>query len=260
MKRRGGVARRSRMKLIAVWMVVATAGLACHEGSTQSIAAEGSSGSTSTTTSATIGHVGTNPGHATNHGTALTPTGNDKLAAFAAGCFWGVEDAFRHVHGVVATAPGYAGGHTENPTYEDVCSHTTGHAETVLVEYDPAQVSYDKLLQAFWMMHDPTQGNRKGPMSATVTEASSSPSTTPKPPPPALRKTPTKKHWAGRSRRQSSRCTPSTWPSPSINNTASAPAIIPARLAIASKLYEARARPRAGARPLAAGRKPVICE
>ncbi len=106
--------------------------------------------------------VGTDPGHA-GAGTPLTPKGNDKLAAFAAGCFWGVEDAFRHVPGVVATAPGYAGGHTENPNYQAVCTHTTGHAETVLVEYDPAVITYAKLLSAFWKIHDPTQVDRQGP-------------------------------------------------------------------------------------------------
>ena len=107
-------------------------------------------------------HVGTDPGHV-NEGMKLTPTGNDQLAAFAAGCFWGVEDAFRHVPGVVATAVGYAGGHTEHPTYEDVCTHTTGHAETVLVEFDPQKVTYEKLLKVFFTIHDPTQVNRQGP-------------------------------------------------------------------------------------------------
>ena len=131
---------------------------ACHGVTTQQVAA-----SSSAEGSAAPAHVGTDPGHSTATGGALTASGNDKLAAFAAGCFWGVEDAFRHVPGVVATAPGYSGGHTVNPTYEDVCTHTTGHAETVLVEYDPAKVSYDKLLTAFWMMHDPTQMNRQGP-------------------------------------------------------------------------------------------------
>lgn len=106
--------------------------------------------------------VGTDPGHA-GQGTPLTPVGRDRLAAFAAGCFWGVEDAFRHVPGVVATAVGYAGGRTTNPTYESVSSHTTGHAETVLVEYDPTRVSYDQLLHVFWMIHDPTQVDGQGP-------------------------------------------------------------------------------------------------
>jgi peptide-methionine (S)-S-oxide reductase len=84
-------------------------------------------------------------------------------ATFAAGCFWGVEAAFRQVPGVIDTAVGYAGGHTENPTYQDVCAHGTGHAEVVQVEYDPARVSYEQLLDVFWENHDPTQLNRQGP-------------------------------------------------------------------------------------------------
>jgi peptide-methionine (S)-S-oxide reductase len=106
--------------------------------------------------------VGTDPGHA-GAGTQLAPAAGDQLAAFAEGCFWGSEDTFRHVEGVVATAVGYTGGHTASPSYENVCSHATGHAETVLVEFDPKRVSYTQLLRTFWDSHDPTTPNRQGP-------------------------------------------------------------------------------------------------
>jgi peptide-methionine (S)-S-oxide reductase len=86
----------------------------------------------------------------------------DKTATFGAGCFWGVESAFRQLDGVTKTRVGYSGGTLENPTYEDVCSHTTGHAEVVEVTYDPEQISYDELLDVFWHKHDPTQLNRQG--------------------------------------------------------------------------------------------------
>jgi peptide-methionine (S)-S-oxide reductase len=86
----------------------------------------------------------------------------EKKATFGAGCFWGVEAAFRQIDGVTATRVGYSGGTLDNPTYEDVCSHTTGHAEVVEVTYDEDAVSYDELLNLFWRKHDPTQLNRQG--------------------------------------------------------------------------------------------------
>jgi peptide-methionine (S)-S-oxide reductase len=85
------------------------------------------------------------------------------IATFGAGCFWGVEAAFRRIEGVTDAAVGYAGGHTDNPTYREICSNGTGHAEVVQVEYDPTRVSYGELLDTFWSLHDPTQFNRQGP-------------------------------------------------------------------------------------------------
>lgn len=84
-------------------------------------------------------------------------------ATFGAGCFWGVEETFRTLDGVTATAVGYAGGAKENPRYEDVCTDDTGHAEVVEVEFDPARLGYDRLLETFWTNHNPTQLNRQGP-------------------------------------------------------------------------------------------------
>jgi len=86
-----------------------------------------------------------------------------EVATFAAGCFWGVEAAFQGVPGVVDTAVGYSGGHMDSPTYRDVCTDETGHAEVVQVTFDPSQVTFAQLLDVFWNAHDPTQVNRQGP-------------------------------------------------------------------------------------------------
>jgi len=87
----------------------------------------------------------------------------NEIATFGAGCFWGVEETFRQVPGVIDTQVGYSNGHTVNPTYKDVCTDETGHAEVVQVTFDPAKVSFAELLNVFWKAHDPTQVNRQGP-------------------------------------------------------------------------------------------------
>jgi peptide-methionine (S)-S-oxide reductase len=86
-----------------------------------------------------------------------------EIATFGAGCFWGIEAAFSRVPGVIEAVSGYSGGRTENPTYKEVCTDETGHAEVVQVTYDPAKVSFENLLEVFWGLHDPTQVNRQGP-------------------------------------------------------------------------------------------------
>ncbi|MFX1532408.1 MAG: peptide-methionine (S)-S-oxide reductase MsrA [Promethearchaeota archaeon] len=87
----------------------------------------------------------------------------NQKAIFSAGCFWGVERDFRKIKGVISTRVGYTGGEFKEPTYEDVCSHRTGHAEAIEITYDPSEVSYDELLEVFWSIHDATTLNRQGP-------------------------------------------------------------------------------------------------
>lgn len=96
------------------------------------------------------------------HGSAYPESVSDK-ATFAGGCFWGVESLFNETPGVIEAVSGYEGGHTDKPTYEQVCSGSSGHAEAVEVTYDPAVISYDELLNKFWNLHDPTTLNRQGP-------------------------------------------------------------------------------------------------
>jgi peptide-methionine (S)-S-oxide reductase len=100
--------------------------------------------------------------HFVNGASLEPPPAGASLAIFAMGCFWGAERKFWQTAGVVSTAVGYAGGHTENPTYKEVCSGGTGHTEVVRVAFDPNTVSYERLLQVFWESHDPTQGMRQG--------------------------------------------------------------------------------------------------
>jgi peptide-methionine (S)-S-oxide reductase len=92
---------------------------------------------------------------------------NMAIATFGAGCFWGVEAVFQKLNGVLQTTVGYEGGHLDNPTYEDVCTDTTGHAEVVQIEYDDARLNYDELLEVFWSNHNPTTLNRQGPDTGT---------------------------------------------------------------------------------------------
>ena len=134
---------------------------ACRSVGTGSEAKPDKAASTSTA-AATRRAVGSDPGKV-GAGTPLEARPGNELAAFAGGCFWGVEDNFRQVPGVVATAVGYTGGHTQSPTYETVSGHGTGHAEAVLVEYDPNKITYEQLVVVFFKNHDPTTMNRQGP-------------------------------------------------------------------------------------------------
>ena len=135
---------------------------ACRSVGTSSEAKPDNAASGSSITTAARRHVGNDPGKV-GAGTPLEAKPGNELAAFAGGCFWGVEDNFRQVPGVVATAVGYTGGTTMNPNYEQVCTHTTHHAEAVLVEFDPTKITYEQLVVVFFKNHDPTTMNRQGP-------------------------------------------------------------------------------------------------
>jgi peptide-methionine (S)-S-oxide reductase len=122
-----------------------------------------------------------------------------ETATFAAGCFWGVEATFRQIPGVISTRVGYIGGQTENPTYKEVCTDATGHAEAVEVKYDPAKVKYEDLLKVFWENHDPTQLNRQGRIGVLSTARRFSSIRRHRKPQPRLRKKLSKKRIAIRS-------------------------------------------------------------
>lgn len=142
------------------WIFAPLFAIGCRSSTLEHTSAVGENSSISRTAQAPT--VGKNPGQV-GDGTPLTAQPGHELAAFAAGCFWGVEDAFRKVPGVTATAVGYTGGHTAHPTYPKVCAHDTGHAETVLLEFDPKRVSFERLTGIFFQIHDPTTLNRQGP-------------------------------------------------------------------------------------------------
>jgi peptide-methionine (S)-S-oxide reductase len=148
--------------LVCALLLTLAAVPACHSVGTTSEAKPDKAAATASTAAVTRRAVGTDPGKV-GAGTPLEARPGNELAAFAGGCFWGVEDNFRQVPGVVATAVGYTGGHTQNPIYEQVSSHSTGHAEAVLVEFDPTKISYEQLVVVFFKNHDPTTMNRQGP-------------------------------------------------------------------------------------------------
>ena len=147
---------------VAVPALLALALGGCRSVGTGSEAKPDKAGASASAAATARRHVGNDPGKV-GAGTPLEARPGNELAAFAGGCFWGVEDNFRQVPGVIATAVGYTGGTAANPNYEQVCSHTTGHAEAVLVEFDPSKITYEQLVVVFFKNHDPTTMNRQGP-------------------------------------------------------------------------------------------------